>query len=90
MAKPVVVKRKIEIIMDEDGITFKFLEEARNRTRRENIKDVIRDGIDFYDLILSKIYLGKHVYIGESRETSGEVILEHLEVARGVCKLRLV
>jgi len=52
MAKPVIVKRKIEIIMDEDGITFKFLEEARNRTGRENIKDVIRDGIDFYDLIL--------------------------------------
>jgi len=52
MAKPVIVKRKIEIIMDEDGITFKFLEEARNRTGRENIKDVIREGIDFYDLIL--------------------------------------
>ncbi|WKZ29018.1 MAG: hypothetical protein QY323_05855 [Patescibacteria group bacterium] len=59
------------------------LESTRAATGRDTVSDVVRDSLDFYDLIVQKIREGKHIYIGDSRESAGEVLLPRLERARG-------
>ena len=54
------------------------LEEIRRATDRKERTDVIRDALEFYDLIVSQARQGKRIYIGDSREGSAEVRLPHL------------
>ena len=64
------------------------LEEVRVVTRRATKSEVIRDGIELYDLVVQHLRAGKHVYLGTTRETAGEVLLPHLERAAGRLRLQ--
>lgn len=54
------------------------LEEIRRATGRNDRAEVVRDALAFYDLVVSRAMLGKRIYIGDFRESSGEVLLPHL------------
>lgn len=60
----------------------KALEETQQATGRDKPSEVLFDGIELYDLIVLQIRQGKHIYIGNCRETAGELALPHLEHAR--------
>jgi hypothetical protein len=59
------------------------LEEVRVATGRATKSDVIRDGLELYDLVVQHLIAGKHLYLGTARESAGEVLLPHLERAAG-------
>lgn len=59
------------------------LEEARHATGRASKSDVVRDGLELYDLVLQHLKDGKHLYLGATSETASEVVLPHLERAAG-------
>jgi hypothetical protein len=59
------------------------LEEVRLVTGRATKSEVIRDGLELYDLVVQHLIAGKHVYLGTARESAGEVLLPHLERAAG-------
>jgi hypothetical protein len=59
------------------------LEQARGVTGRREKSDVVRDALELYDLVVQHIRMGKHLYLGASRESAGEVVLPHLEQAAG-------
>ena len=59
------------------------LEEIRLATGRTTKSEVIRDGLELYDLVLQHLRDGKHLYLGMARESAGEVLLPHLERAAG-------
>jgi hypothetical protein len=59
------------------------LEEVRIATGRATKSDVIRDGLELYDLVVQHLIAGKHLYLGTARESAGEVLLPHLERAAG-------
>ena len=54
------------------------LEEIRRATGRIERTEVIRDALEFYDLVVTHARQGKRIYIGDSREGSAEVRLPHL------------
>lgn len=54
------------------------LEEIRRATDRKERTDVIRDALEFYDLVVTHARQGKRIFIGDSREGSAEVRLPHL------------
>jgi hypothetical protein len=62
------------------------LEEARRATRRNTKSEVIRDGLELYDLVIHHLMAGKHLYLGTTRESAGEVRLPHLEHAASQCR----
>jgi Arc/MetJ-type ribon-helix-helix transcriptional regulator len=68
------------------------LEEIREATGRPSKSDVVRDALELYDLVIQQLKEGKHIYIGKTRETAGEVLLPHLELAarRGQKFIRVV
>ena len=45
--------------------------------------DVVRDSLEFYDLIISHLIAGERVYLGANREVAAEVLLPQLVRARG-------
>jgi hypothetical protein len=57
------------------------LEEARRATGRATKSDVVRDGLELYDLVVQHLREGKHLYLGATSESAGEVVLPHLERA---------
>jgi len=59
------------------------LEETRVATGRQTKSEVIRDSLELYDLIVQHLVAGKHLYLGMTRESAGEVLLPHLEQAAG-------
>jgi hypothetical protein len=59
------------------------LEEVRLATGRATKSEVIRDGLELYDLVIQHLMAGKHLYLGPTREAAGEVLLPHLERAAG-------
>lgn len=59
------------------------LEENRKATGRPNKQVVLLDAYDLYDLIVQQMAQGKHLYLGMSKESAGEVLLPHLERAAG-------
>jgi hypothetical protein len=59
------------------------LEEVRLATGRSTKSEVIRDGLELYDLVVQHLSAGKHLYLGTARESAGEVLLPHLERAAG-------
>jgi hypothetical protein len=59
------------------------LEEIRLVTGRATKSEVIRDGLDLYDLVVQHLMAGKRLYLGATRESAGEVLLPHLERAAG-------
>ena len=59
------------------------LEEIRVATGRSTKSEVIRDSLELYDLIVQHMIAGKRLYLGTARESAGEVLLPHLERARG-------
>ena len=67
---------------------WQLLEETRVATGRSKKLGVIRDAIELYTLIVQHIAQGKHLYLGMTQESAGEVLLPHLEVAAG--RLRLI
>jgi len=54
------------------------LEEIRRATYRKEQADVIRDALEFYDLVVLQAKQGKRIFIGDTREGSAEVRLPHL------------
>jgi hypothetical protein len=62
------------------------LEEVRVATGRATKSEVIRDGLELYDLVVQHLMAGKHLYLGTTRESAGEVLLPHLE--RAACRRR--
>lgn len=59
------------------------LEQIRVATGRASKSEVIRDGLELYDLVVHHLRTGKHLYLGAAREAAGEVLLPHLERAAG-------
>lgn len=59
------------------------LEATRLATARSTKSEVIRDGLELYDLVVQHLIAGKHLYLGMTRESAGEVLLPHLERAAG-------
>jgi hypothetical protein len=59
------------------------LEGTRQATGRQTKSEVIRDSLELYDLIVQHLAAGKHLYLGMTRESAGEVLLPHLERAAG-------
>jgi len=66
------------------------LEETRLATGRQTKSDVIRDSLELYDLIVQQLLAGKHLYLGMTRESAGEVLLPHLERAAGRLRPQLL
>jgi|SRR4051812_25707106 len=66
------------------------LEEVRLATGRATKSEVIRDGLELYDLVVQHLMAGKHLYLGTTRESAGEVLLPHLERAAGRLRPSLV
>ena len=58
------------------------LEEIRTATERPDRCEVVRDALEFYDLVVAHARQGKRIFIGDSPETAGEVKLPHIERAR--------
>ncbi len=58
------------------------LEEIRKDTERPSVSEVVRDSLEFYDLIVDKIRQGKRIFIGDCRHTAGEILLPHLDRMR--------
>jgi hypothetical protein len=65
------------------------LEENRQATGRQTKSEVIRDSLELYDLIVQHLVAGKHLYLGMTRESAGEVLLPHLERAAGRLRQQL-
>jgi hypothetical protein len=59
------------------------LDDVRVATGRATKSEVIRDGLELYDLVVQHLIAGKHLYLGTTRESAGEVLLPHLERAAG-------
>ena len=59
------------------------LEEVRLSTGRATRSEVLRDGLELYDLVIQHLRAGKHLYLGTTSESAGEVLLPHLERAAG-------
>jgi len=59
------------------------LEETRIATGRQTKSEVVRDSLELYDLVVQHLRAGKHLYLGMTRESAGEVLLPHLERAAG-------
>ncbi len=78
------------IMIESTEASERALEETRLATRRSTNSEVIRDAVELYDLIVSHIVQGKHLYLGMSRESAGEVLLPHLELAARRVHLRVV
>ncbi|GEM_PF-2712267 len=54
------------------------LEEIRAATGRADDADVLRDALEFYDLVIQQAKRGKRIHIGEDRERSAEVKLPNV------------
>lgn len=59
------------------------LDDIRQATGRATRAEVIRDGLELYDLVVQHLTAGKRLYLGASRDAAGEVVLPHLERAAG-------
>lgn len=66
------------------------LEETRLATGRSTKSEVVRDSLALYDLIVQHLIAGKHIYLGTTRESAGEVLFPHLELAAHRACLRVV
>ncbi len=66
------------------------LEEIRLATGRPNNSEVVRDALEFYDLVVQYARQGKRIFIGDSRESAGEVLLPQLIRAQISRSLELV
>jgi hypothetical protein len=75
------MRNRITIQTTED--LDRALDEVRIATGRATKSEVIRDGLELYDLVVQHLIAGKHLYLGTSRESAGEVLLPHLERAAG-------
>src|SRR5882762_1310563 len=75
------MRNRITIQTTED--LDRGLEEVRVATGRATKSEVIRDGLELYDLVVQHLIAGKHLFLGMARESAGEVLLPHLERAAG-------
>lgn len=87
-ARGVYMRTRITIQTTEE--LDQALEETRVMTGRPTKSEVIRDSLELYDLVVQHLHAGKHLYLGETRETAGEVLLPHLERAAGRLRPHLV
>jgi len=83
-----VARNRIVIQTSEE--LNRILEESRTITGRSTKSEVIRDALELYDLVLQHLRAGKHIYLGQSRETAGEILFAHLEFAAHRVHLKVV
>lgn len=77
-------------IDDTAGDLTRALEEVCLATGRSSKSDVVRDAVELYDLLVQNLKAGKHIYIGMTQESAGEILLPHLELAARRALLRVV
>ena len=77
-------------IDDTKGYLTAMLEEICHATDRSSKSDVIRDAMELYDFLVQHLKAGKHIYIGMTKETTGEVLFPHFELAARRALLRVI
>jgi hypothetical protein len=77
-------------IDDANGDLTGVLEEICRVTGRSSKSDVVRDAMELYDLLVQELKAGKHIYIGKTSETAGEVLFPHLELAARRALLQVI
>jgi hypothetical protein len=72
---------RLEILIKCTSELAETLDDSRRATGRAQISDVVRDGMELYDLVIQHSKSGRRIFIGHSPETAAEVKLDHLQLA---------